>query len=479
MKKIIKKHWIISGVVVLLLILGGYFIFGKKSAVKTDFTEAKLDNLVQTVSVTGNIKPAESVDLAFEKSGTIRKVNADVGDKVYAGEALVELDNSEFSTQLAKAQADLASQQATLDKAKFILNNYYNDVVDVINDAYTKANDAVRNQTDALFTYPETSPKLVFSTNDSQNEIDLQSQRLVLADRLNSWLKDFSKLQRNSQSDILDNALIESESNLNEVRKFLDFADKAVVDSVFLPQSTAATYKNDINTGRAEVDTALTSVVGKEQDIGQEKATITSDEAEVQSYEASVENIKAQIAKTSLVSPINGVVTVQNAKVGQIATANVTMTSVISASRFDIEAYVPEADIAKINVDDTTSLTLDAYGSAVNFAASVIKIDPGETVIEGVPTYKVTLRFTKEDARIKSGMTANLDILTAKRDNVIVIPQRSVVTKSDGTTYVLLKTSIDGTTREQTVQTGIRGSDGNIEIVSGLKEGDMITTFGE
>ena len=52
---------------------------------------------------------------------------------------------------------------------------------------------------------------------------------------------------------------------------------------------------------------------------------------------------------------------------------------------------MPEADIAKVAIGDLASSTLDAYGSYVDFPAQVTMIDPAETVIEGVPTYKVTL----------------------------------------------------------------------------------------
>ncbi len=95
-------------------------------------------------------------------------------------------------------------------------------------------------------------------------------------------------------------------------------------------------------------------------------------------------------------------------------------------------------------------------------------------MIEGVPTYKVTLYFNDRDERVRSGMTANLDILTERREGVFRIPSRAVTTK-DGKKIVRVP-DISGL-REVVVETGLRGSDGSIEIVSGLSEGDEVVTF--
>lgn len=92
-------------------------------------------------------------------------------------------------------------------------------------------------------------------------------------------------------------------------------------------------------------------------------------------------------------------------------------------------------------------------------------------MIEGVATYKTTFQFTKEDQRIKSGMTANIDILTDKRENVITIPQRAVVSQNGDK---IVKISEGENIKEVKVKTGLRGSDGNIEILEGVGEGDKV-----
>jgi multidrug efflux pump subunit AcrA (membrane-fusion protein) len=112
----------------------------------------------------------------------------------------------------------------------------------------------------------------------------------------------------------------------------------------------------------------------------------------------------------------------------------------------------------------------------VDFPAKVVMIDPAETVLEGVPTYKVTLQFIVPDARIRSGMTANLEILTHEAAGVLEIPYRAIAVNATSTTVRLV--SKDGKSYAAVpIVTGLKGSDGTIEVVSGLSVGDKVVTY--
>jgi len=210
-------------------------------------------------------------------------------------------------------------------------------------------------------------------------------------------------------------------------------------------------------------------------EAGATKEDTEAQAAQVEKAQANVLNYQAQFNKTIIRSPINGLVTKQDAKIGEIVSANAIIVSVISANQFEVESNVPEADIAKLKIGDRASITLDAYGDNVLFDAKVIKIDPAETIIEGVATYKTTLQFNKEDERIKSGMTANIDVSTDKRENVLVIPQRAVITR--GLDKFVLIDNGTANPDERQIQTGLRGSDGNVEVISGLKDGERIAAI--
>jgi HlyD family secretion protein len=148
----------------------------------------------------------------------------------------------------------------------------------------------------------------------------------------------------------------------------------------------------------------------------------------------------------------------------------------MSDSVWKIETNVPEVDVAKIAVGDPARISFDAYGTDVIFAAKVISIDPAETIIEGVSTYKVTLVLDEKDDRILSGMTANIDISTDKREDVLMVPFRAVLSKDDGK-YVRIPSADGLTATEKKVEIGLRGSDGNVEVLNGLVAGEQVVIY--
>ena len=194
----------------------------------------------------------------------------------------------------------------------------------------------------------------------------------------------------------------------------------------------------------------------------------------IAAQEARVLAAQGELRKHKIFSPISGTVTKVDAVTGEFANTATPLLSIISDRSFEMEANVPEADIAKIKVGDQARITLDAYGSDVIFQGRVVAINPAETIIDNVPTYKVTLHFTKNDSRIKSGMTANIDVATASRTNAIFIPARALITR-DGRKFVTVMNA-DETTAETEITVGLKGSDGSIEVLSGLAEGLRILT---
>jgi len=168
------------------------------------------------------------------------------------------------------------------------------------------------------------------------------------------------------------------------------------------------------------------------------------------------------------------VVTKLEVEVGESVSPSLVVLSLMSASEFEIESRVAEVDIAKIKVGNSADVTLDAYGSDVVFKAKVVKVDPAETIIEGLSTYKVTLQFIDKDDRLRSGMTADVDILTAEKQEVILIPQRAVFSENGDKLVRILKKGNKIETIH--VTTGLKNSNGEIEIIEGLSEGDKVVT---
>ncbi len=494
-----RPFFYVPALVVVLAAAAVLFYFSPFEKAAEDLIEAKRGDIRQEVSVTGRVKPAESVELAFEKSGRVARLGAGVGDKVFAGQILVALENAELSAQLEQARADLKAEEADLaelemgprpedlEVARAKVSRTHQNLLDKLEDAYTKSDDAVRNRVDQFFSNPQTpNPKVTFITDGATA---LEAGRVTVGSVLEAWQERLAGVSANSSD--LKASVLKTKGNLGIVKNFLDQAAAAVnalKAGGSLSQATIDAYRSDVSTARTNLNTAINNLSSAEADwiiasgelavkeAGASAQELLAQEARVEKTRAGIKNIEAQLAKTFIRAPFSGKVTRSDAKIGEIVAAGAGQVSVMSESDFEIEANVPEADIAKIKVGAGAKVTLDAYGSDVVFEAKVGKIDPAETIIEGVTTYKITLLFSSRDERLRSGMTANVDVGGERRDKVIVIPQRAVISKDGGKFVRVLK---DGKIEEVKVTTGLRGSDGNIEIISGISEGERIIVSGE
>ena len=353
-------------------------------------------------------------------------------------------------------------------------------MVNAIKDSYTKADDALRNKIYSLFNDPARyRAKLSFTTGLFLQE-DIEEGKDTAGDNLDSWERSLKKFDDSASLEVY---YLEAKTNLDFIKKLLDQCAQAVngLDSVSsgISQAQIDTWKLNISTARTNINTAISNLTtafdqytSASLSVNISKKDTLAEQAGVEQAEAQVASAEAELAKTILRSPIGGVVTSVDVKLGEIVPASQKILSVISYGEYEVESFVPEADIAKVKIGNIAKTTLDAYGDGVIFDTQVIKIDPAATVIDGVPTYKVTLKFVNSDDRIRSGMTANLDILTAEKNEVLTVPARAVYTK-DNEKYVKIL-QLDNTSTETKVVVGLRGYDGRVEIVSGLNEGDKV-----
>ncbi len=315
-----------------------------------------------------------------------------------------------------------------------------------------------------------------------KNQITLaQTDTVNLISQLTNQIESL-----NSQDITNKTAIDNAQKKINDAQSALASAEDeltlkragATSEQLAAQEALVAKAVANLTSQEAKLRQAEANIESQKAQIAQAEATLNARNAQVAKAQADLQNIDAQIAKTILRSPIEGIVTKQDAKVGEIVPAGTAIAAVISKNKFEIEANIPEADIAKIKLGDHAKLTLDAYGDDEIFQATVAEIDPGETIIEGVTTYKITLAFNENDDRIKPSMTANLDIQTAEKKNTISVLQRSVITQN-GTKFVrvLKKNGEKQEIEEVLVKTGLLGNDGYIEIVNGLKVGDQVVTF--
>jgi HlyD family secretion protein len=496
--------------VIFIALIGvvGFFVLGNKDTGE-ETLKVKLGNFVNEVYISGKVVASNDVSLGFSQGGRISSVRVKVGSVVGAGSVLASVENGDTQADLLQKEAILEKEQvnlrslqmgtraeqiaiteSALSSAKTTFTQSKQSVINSINDAYTKSDDAIKNKIDQFFKNPLSSPSIILFINDSSLISFVNQDREIVGMTLNSWEKSIS--ENNSSTD-LNKMILEAENNLNKLKNFLAKVS-LITNNPEVTHSGGSTipsnWKIDTSTARLAIDTAISNLstavttykkaeaelITRENNLKLEQAGTTKEAidaqiAQVKSAQASVDGIKANLQKTLIISPFDGIITKIDAKVGEVASSNTSLIQMMSVGTFQIESYVPEVSIALIKLGAMAKVTLDAYGEDVLFGAKVVSIDPAETIKDGVSTYKVKLQFLEKDNRIKSGMTSNVSIATFSKENVIVVPGGLIIDR-DGKKFVQVKNLEEIVEKEITI--GSVSSLGQVEVTSGIVEGDQL-----
>lgn len=498
--RFLKSWWFIAIAVIIVLIVVISAVRSSNQPPNFDTASAQIGTVTELVSVTGSVSPIGKADLAFEKSGVISEIYVKVGDQIKKGDKIASLDDSADRAALASAEAtladmsrsltpaELAVQESDVASSKTALDSAKDAAVNSFHDAYAKAQGAEVNYADIFFSNPQSAnPAINIRVDSTVHQNLLNNERVAVSSVFNQWSSELSQASSTAAASLLADAA----GYLSKIKSFmLDLS--GVVNAMStgnsgLSQSAIDSDVASMNSALSALNSAIDAVTTAQSSLTAAQASYDqalsdynlklsgNSEQSIAAQAAKVAQAKAVLDQDTLTSPIDGIVTRADPSVGEFAAAGSSGFAVQNSS-FKIEAYVPEADIAKVAVGDLASTTLDAYGSDTDFPSQVAMIDPAETVIEGVPTYKVTLYFVTPDARIRSGMTANLDILTHQAADVLEVPSRAI-TDDNGAKSVNL-VSADGKTYSSVpVTIGLKGSDGTTEITSGLNVGDKVVTY--
>ncbi|WP_127471609.1 efflux RND transporter periplasmic adaptor subunit [Thiomicrorhabdus aquaedulcis] len=151
--------------------------------------------------------------------------------------------------------------------------------------------------------------------------------------------------------------------------------------------------------------------------------------AEVEKAKATLELYQTDMAKTDIVSPINGVVLIRSIERGQTVAATMSapilFTLAEDLSRMELQVDVDEADVGLVKAGQTASFTVDAYPNVV-FPAQIKQVRFGSQTTNGVVTYTTLLEVNNPDLTLRPGMTASADVLVKEKADVLLIPQAAL-----------------------------------------------------
>jgi len=197
-----------------------------------------------------------------------------------------------------------------------------------------------------------------------------------------------------------------------------------------------------------------------------------SAEANINALHIQIESIQKSISDCTVTAPMSGVITARNIEVGGFATQSLPSYTIMDLSSVKVEVGISEQMVNSVSVGDEVSVKMTAV-SAQPLTGIVSTINPAAN---HTGTYTVDIRLNNSDGLIKSGMLAEVRFTTEISEDTLILSQNTVISK-DGEIYVFILND-DNTVKKVSVVTGIETGE-NIEIVSGLSEGDLVITRGQ
>jgi len=425
-----KKPALIIGVAVVLLAIVGFTIQqSRKGVIAVQTGKVTREDLVSVVTASGEIKPKLYVNIGALAQAKIVRLYVKEGDRVKRGELLASLDN-------IQSAADVAATESALDASR---------------------TDAVAAQA-AVNT-------AVADLKQAQTE------------------RDRAKLDYDRNKALYDNQLI---------------------------------AKADYDTKKAAFDSAIAQVAQAQAKLAQAKANLDSAKGHITQNAATLRRMSDILSKTEYRAPFDGVVTNLPVREGETVVPGIqnspgsTLMTVADVSIITAEVKVDESDIVNVQLGQTAEITIDAMPNK-KFKGVVSEIG-GNALLRstGVSTsqttssgqeakdFKVVIALQNPPADLPPGLSATAHITTAKRSGVLAIPIQALTIRTRGALAednakkgsVHAAAPAGGDPKQELqgvfvvrnkdavfvpVATGISGTT-DIEVTSGLKEGDQIVT---
>ncbi|MFO0706951.1 MAG: efflux RND transporter periplasmic adaptor subunit [Nitrospira sp.] len=171
-----------------------------------------------------------------------------------------------------------------------------------------------------------------------------------------------------------------------------------------------------------DVDVAITNAQTAE-------AQVRVADAQVHQAEAALNAAELDLKYTVIRSPVDGIVVARNIEVGQtvaasFATPNLFLIA-LDLTKMQVDTNVSESDIGGMTEGKDATFTVDAY-PGVKFAGAIRQVRLAPINVQNVVTYNVVVAVDNQDLRLKPGMTANVSIVVAQRDNVLKVPNAAL-----------------------------------------------------
>lgn len=220
---------------------------------------------------------------------------------------------------------------------------------------------------------------------------------------------------------IFDAQLEQARANLFSARANLEKAEASMLDAKRNLERRKKLFTNSI-IGKSELDTAETNY-----DVAKSQVSIA--EAQIVQTQAAFKFAETNLRYTKILSPVDGIVISRNVDIGQTVAASFQTPTLFSIAQdlqqMQINTNVDEADIGKIAVGQDAEFTVDSYPD-ITFQGKIKQIRNAPIVIQNVVTYDVVITVHNPELKLKPGMTANVSIIVATKNDVLQLPNAAL-----------------------------------------------------
>lgn len=494
----LKKNWKWLVPVLCVAVAGGVFLIrpqqAKPASVDASYTEAAPErrDVTNTLSGTGTLNPANTYTVKSLVDGKVLTGTIEEGDIVEESNVLYTIDSSDASTNFEKAE--IAMQQAQRSYDKVVDRQYVRaEVAGVVSSLkVTKGDEVTSGQEVAVIR--DSSRMLLtleFPAADAANFSVGQSAAVTLDgtfEQLDGTVTSVSGTDALSAGNLLTRTVTITVKNAGGLTTAQ--AATASINGVSSIGSATFAYQAE-RTLTAQAAGTVTSInvqegseVAKDDIIlglsGDDLTeSIQSASESLRSAEISMQNLQDAMNNYTVTAPISGTIIEKDAKVGDAVKAGDTLCIVYDLSYLEMNINVDELQISSISVGQKVQITADAVPDKT-YVGTVTRVSMKGASNGGTTTYPVSIRIDDTDG-LRPGMNANAEIVVAKADNALVVPNAAVVRGS----YVLVTKDSPSAANADTameapegfvyvpVKTGVSDDD-YTQIVSGIQEGDTI-----
>ncbi|MGD8245065.1 MAG: efflux RND transporter periplasmic adaptor subunit [Anaerolineae bacterium] len=458
-----RRIWIIGTIVLLLTTGGGYFAYTRTYLAQAQEPEEPTmetatviqGDIVLTADGSGELIPAEELELSFRTGGRLAEVLVKTGDQVAEGDLLARLETD--SLERAVAEADVELQIAQLELADVREGPSEAELAD----AEAKLRDAQAGLTLAYDAYQDTADSDDSAADAAKENYD--------------WWVSYYQGQK---------AKYEA-GNLSQADH--DWAMAAMIQADEAWQRAV----NNVEVAKVQawrsVEQAQNAVTQAEEDLGLLKSEPLTDTLVVAEFavdEALLahEEAKADLEEAQLYAPFDGtVMDVAAEPEDQVGTSTGILTLADMHMPL-LQFWLEESDMGNVAAGNQVNVTFEAL-PGYTFTGTLVRVDPVLVTVSGTTAVQSQARLNlgDQDVKLLSGMTADVEVVSAETRNALLVPVEAPraceaeQTSEGGYCVSVVKT--DGTLETRAVEVGLEDAV-NVEILSGLELGETVRIDG-